>query len=223
MDIVFIQLFQWGSIVVALGLAILCATVWRERRYYGWMLLSFMLSIPFEWYADEYWMFYYYRREFIPLFGDFPMYLPFAWAWFFWTPLVLLLARREKLARLPAAINVLLMFVIFFIQDFAIESCFTSVTTGRLWTYYGYPASMMVTKTLPWNIPIWVGLSLPVYYYMNLWALRRTSSETKWWRGALTFLAANYAAATLIALVGTLVSVKLLGLPVSPRPSLFLR
>jgi len=41
------------------------------------------LLFPFEWYADMYWMYLNYDSQFTPMMGHFPLFMPFAWGWFF--------------------------------------------------------------------------------------------------------------------------------------------
>lgn len=214
-------LFQYGSFLIFALVLGLMLTRWRRRPEFVWILLAMFLAFPFEWYADEHWMFLYYRKAFIPMFGDFPLFMPFAWAWFFGIALAIMLAKRDVIAKLPLWLNFIWMTALFFVWDFAVEGFFTSSAGGRLWVYYGYPPEAMLTNTLPWMIPLFVGLALPVLYYANLWAHKRSATAgTSWLRGLLIHVLATYVALTTQAVIGYTVAHAVLHLPTQPRPPL---
>lgn len=218
MERIFVPLFQHGSFLIfAIALAVMLIR-YREQREYVWVLIAMFMAFPFEWYADENWMFLYYRSAFLPLFGDFPLFMPFAWAWFFGIALAIMLAKRDAIARLPLWMNIAWMTALFFAWDFLVEAFFTSSAGGRLWVYYGYPESLMLTKTLPWTIPVFVGMSLPILYYANLWALKHSTRQGSWLRGLLIHVVATYIALSAQVAVGYPFVRAVLDLPTEPRP-----
>ena len=145
------------------GLAILLILfLFRNRRDYWYALIGCSLAFPFEWVADNYWMFLQYDWSFWMLVDRLPLMMPFAWGWFFGIPLILCLQLQKKIDALPLWGRCLLLYVIFWPWDFVVE--YASTTFG-LWEYRLWPEKAMIGGILPWFIPTMVASANATLYF----------------------------------------------------------
>jgi hypothetical protein len=151
-------------------------------------------------------MFLLYDWSFTMMFGRFPLMMPFAWGWFFAIPLVLMFRNKEKIDRLPLWVQIVGIYVIFFLWDFLVE--FIS-TDFALWNYY-WPDAHLIGG-VPWFIPAMVGTAVLMFYYGHIWLLKH-SSDKSWGKGFLIHLGGYYAIGTIRAVVGWFITVKIMGL-----------
>ncbi len=204
---VYISLFEYGSYLVWGLYAAYLVVGGNKHRTELWLLLGLSLSFPYEWFADEYWMFLSYDAAFTPMFEGFPLFLPFAWGWFYAIPVAIMARYSEQIAGKPLLFNIAWMFAAFFVWDIVVESFGTAT---QLWTYAWSSESFLVGG-LPLYIPFWLGVQLPLYYYAHLWA-RARSQNSPWFTGFALHLAAYYVVGGGVAAVGWVVSNLILGL-----------
>ncbi|MBN2168754.1 MAG: hypothetical protein JW738_05875 [Actinobacteria bacterium] len=198
---VYVPLFEYGTYVVCAVIGILLFTRYKSQRVYQWVYIAAMLSFPFEWFADNYWMYYNYHPGFNHMFGHFPLFLPFAWAWFF--PLIVLgLMTQEKwLQKLPKPLSVLAVFLICFVWDFIVEVLACKV---GIWVYWWPKSAFMPFTEVPVWIPVFTGLYSAGYYYVAKWAKERLADDPDvgWARGFFSTYWRFLAVGAVFGLVG---------------------
>jgi hypothetical protein len=200
-------LFEFGSYITWGLFFCIILTRWRDHRDFLYLFLGLTLSFPYEWIADSFWLFIDYSEQFNMMFGRFPFFMPFAWAWFYAVPIIFMLLNKEKIDRMPLWLNIVWMFALFFVWDLLVEG--VSVNFD-LWTYYVSP-KLHILPGLPYYVPIWLGIQLPTYYYGHLWA--RKLAETKsWGMGFLLHLLVYYALGAAVAISGWIINTKILGI-----------
>ena len=207
MNSLYIPLFEYGSYIIWGLYAVYLLARGAQRRTDLWLLLGLSLSFPFEWFADEYWLFLSYNEEFTPMFGTFPLFMPFAWGWFYAIPIAVMATKSESISRKPLLFNITWMFAAFFIWDVVVE---TFGTANNLWTY-AWSSSAFQAGGLPLYVPFWLGVQLPLYYYAHLWA-RTRSKDMHWLPGFSLHVAVYYAIGGAVALGGWVMSNLILGI-----------
>lgn len=174
------RIFEIGSYVAWVLTAIAIATVFKNKREYWYAFLGLSTLIFFEWFADFHWMFYRYSDKFTFIFSHHfvPLFMFFAYGWFFGLMLIVNLQFEEKLDRLPFWGQVLLLYAIYFVWDFIVEFTFTQT---KCWTYYNSAPSL---KNMPWIIPCIVAVASTGFYFIHKWA-RKYSVDKSWFKGFL--------------------------------------
>lgn len=191
------------------GLAILLILfLFRNRRDYWYALIGCSLAFPFEWVADNYWMFLQYDWSFWMLVDRLPLMMPFAWGWFFGIPLILCLQLQKKIDALPLWGRCLLLYVIFWPWDFVVEYASTSF---GLWEYRLWPEKAMIGGILPWFIPTMVASANATLYFGHKVALKYSVGK-QWLHGFVIHLFAYYIVFVIQVAVGWPL-VRMMGMP----------
>lgn len=166
--------------------ALAIPTIFKNKRDYWYALLGGSLLSPFEWFADYHLLYMTYSDDFKYLISRkfIPLFMFFAYGWFFSTTLIINLQFEEKLDRMPLWKQVMLLYGIFWVWDFGVE--FPSTQLG-FWTYYN---NVKKFGNLPWHVPFGLaGLNTTMYY---LHKSARKRSEGKSWPGGLMTHIATY-------------------------------
>jgi len=116
-----------------------------------------------------------------------PLMMPFAYGWFFSVPLIICLHQKEKIDSMPLLFQIIVLYAIFCIWDFAVEY---SSTRYQLWNYH-WPKTSMIGGILPWFVPFLVACANTALYYTHKAALRYSSGK-KWGKGLLIHILAYY-------------------------------
>ncbi len=201
MNSIYIPLFEYGSYGVWGLYALYLLAGGARRRQELWLLLGLSLSFPFEWFADEYWLYLAYNEAFTPMFGTFPLFMPFAWGWFYAIPIGIMARYRGQIAQKPLLVNIAWMFAAFFLWDVVVEYFGTGT---ELWTY-AWEAEKLQIGGLPLYVPFWLGVQLPIYYYGHLWVRDRTA-ESSWLSGFAFHLLVYYLIGAAVAVGGWVLS-----------------
>lgn len=209
----YVALFEYGSYGAWLVLLVVLFTRFRQRRDLQWLLFAMTMMFPFEWLADNYWMYLNYNPEFTSMSGHFPLFMPFSWGWFFPIIVSVLLTQQKRLARLPVPVTTIIVFLGFFVWDVLIEGW---ATVNGLWVYWWPEASFIHPDIpLPFAIPLLTAMQGPAYYFTQIWA-RKNLSKYTWLEGFAIFTGIVLLGSIVEALVGsTLVNV-LAGFDPSP-------
>ena len=189
--------FEILSYVVYVLMVLAIVTRFENRRDYWYALIGCSLGIPFEWFADKFWMFLDYDLSFTMLVDRLPLMMAAAWGWFFALPLIVCLQLEDRIDRIPLGLRILTLYAIFWFWDVSVE--FTSTGFG-LWVYH-WKKEAMIGGVLPWFIPTMVAPVNVGLYFAHKIALRRSAAEG-WLRGLLTHTAAYYAVLIVQAAVG---------------------
>jgi hypothetical protein len=183
---------------------ILLLTKWKGHRDHWFLFLAATLCFPFEWISDNVWMFLQYDWSFTMMFGQFPLMMPFAWAWFFAIPLIIMLRNEDKIGRYPIWTQIGGIFVVFFSWDFVVE---VSSSNFDLWTYY-WPEEYLILG-VPLLVPTFVAISFLMFYYGHRY-LRRFSNDKGWVAGTLIHIGGFYLMSSVRAAIGWVVSTKIM-------------
>jgi hypothetical protein len=198
--------FEIITYLVWIVTVVLLLTVWKGHRDYWFLFFATTLSFPFEWISDNLWMFLQYDWSFTMMFGRFPLFMPFAWTWFFGLPLILLFRYEDKIDKLPLWVQIIGMWIVFFLWDFQLET----ISSGfGLWKYY-WPEGYLFWG-VPLLVPIFVGISFLMYYYGHKY-LRRFSAGRGWVAGIVIHVVGFQIMNIIRACVGWSISVKLMGI-----------
>lgn len=201
--------FEVATYVLAVIVIVLIATVFRNRRDFWYAYIGCCLMFPFEWIADKYWMFLDYDWGFVmfPFFFErLPIIMPLSWGWFFGVPLIICLLLKEKIDAIPLIGRIIVLYVVFFIWDFAVEY---SSTGYALWDYHWNEAAM-IGGILPWFIPLAVSFNNTLLYFAHNMALKKSESQT-WIQGFITHFLAYLAVFVINVAIGWPL-IKLLGI-----------
>jgi len=174
---------------IAWGLtASLIAVKYKKQRDYWYALLGGSLLFPFEWFADNHMLFMKYSTEFTPLLShDFmPLFMFFAYGWFFSTTLIANLQFEKKLDAIPLWKQISLLYSIFCIWDFAVEY---PACSYEFWTY---SSNVKKIGPLPWVVPFSVAVVNVGMYYVHKFA-RKHSADKSWLKGLAIHTAAYWA------------------------------
>jgi hypothetical protein len=187
-------------------IGILLFTIGKGRRDHWYFFLGMTACFPFEWLADNFWMFLQYDWSFTMMFGRFPLMMPFAWGWFFAIPVILMFRNKDKIDRLPLWVQIVGIYVFFFLWDFVVEY---GSTGFALWTYY-WPESYLIGG-VPWVIPAAVGTAFLMYYYGHNYLLKYSTGK-HWAEGFAIHLGGYWAISTFRLVFGYIITVKLMGI-----------
>jgi len=197
-SLTYVYLFEYGSYLGWLIGLVLLITKFKDQRILQWTFISMTLLFPFEWYADMYWMYINYDSQFTPMMGHFPLFIPFAWGWFFALVLGVCLSQKDKLEAMGPAKSTTVILVAFVIWDIAVEGFGTN--TG-LWVYWWSEESFIPGTKLPIWIPMLTALQTPAYYFSALWAEKRYANAS-WSSGFITYLTTTLLGSIILAVVG---------------------
>jgi hypothetical protein len=192
--------FEVATYVISAIVIVLLATVCRNRREYWYAYIGCSLMFPFEWIADRYWMFLDYDWGFVMfpvLFERLPIIMPLSWGWFFGVPLILCIRFRDKIDAMPLIVRILVLYVIFFGWDFALE--FSSTGYG-LWDYHWHKEAM-IGGILPWFIPFAVSFNNTLLYFVHNRALKKSETQA-WIPGFVTHVLAYLAVFVINVAIG---------------------
>lgn len=177
-----VPIFQYGSLIVCAIIGVLLFTRWKEHRVFQWVYFAAMLSFPFEWFADNYWMYLNYNNHFLHMFGHFPLFQPFAWAWFFPLAILGLFSLERWTDKLPKVLSVVVVYLIAFAWDCLVEILACKV---NLWAYWWPKGAFIPGTELPWVIPVFTAIQTVGYYYVARWARNRYEKDPDvgWFKG----------------------------------------
>ena len=166
--------------------ALLIPTKFKNEREYWYALLGGSLLFPFEWFADNHMLYMKYSEEFTPLISHefMPLFMFFAYGWFFCTTLIANLRFEEQLDAMPLWKQISLLYAIFCVWDFAVEY---SSTSYGFWTY---SSNVKKIGNLPWHVPFAVSIVNVSLYYLTKFARKR--SEGKSWLEGFMIHVASY-------------------------------
>lgn len=204
--IAFVYLFEYGSYTAWLALVWLFF-IHRKERVVQWVLVSMTLLFPFEWLADNYWMFLHYDSQFTPMIGHFPLFMPFSWGWFFALVIYVALANQGKLEAFSRHTQALLIFTAFFAWDFIVEALATKV---HLWVYWWGEESFIPGTLLPVWIPLFTALQTPAFYFTAVWA-REKYQNASWLGGFGPVFIALFLSSVVEAVLGWIWIRKIIG------------
>ena len=203
---VFVYLFEYGSYLGWIFIAWLFF-VHKKDRVVQWVMIAMTIMFPFEWLADNYWMFLHYDSQFTPMIGHFPLFMPFAWGWFFALVIGVCLSNKPKLDKLSLPMQALIVFAAFFVWDVLVEGSATSV---YLWVYWWGEEHFIPGTLLPIWIPIFTALQTPAFYFTAVMAKERYANAG-WWAGFFPVLGLMALSSAVEALLGWLWISKILG------------
>ncbi len=159
---------NWGATALAIP------TLLNNQRDYWYALLGGSLLSPFEWISDYHMLFMTYDDDFTPLFNRkfIPLFMFFAYGWFFSTTLIINLQFEEKLDKMPVWKQLMLLYGTFTAWDFAVE--YPSTKLG-FWNYY---SNVKKIGALPWHVPFGLGLVNTGMYYVHKAARKRSEGKS---------------------------------------------
>ncbi len=178
----YVKLFEYGTYVEFLIAVVLMFTIFKKHRVLQWISLTALLSFPMEWFIDNFILFMHYDEKFTPMFGHFPLFLPFAWAWFFPLVIGVLMTQEQRLRKLPPVMYYLVVFLIWVVWDFFVEAI---ACHFDLWVYWHPRESLIPGTKLLKSVPLAVAAWSMFMYLLCVWAKKRYESDPQvgWWRG----------------------------------------
>ena len=186
--------FTVGSFVVYFLVIGFLWSRYRDHRDYWYAFIGITLMSPIEWIPCAYIFFCNYNTDFVMAFDNWPIWMPTAYVWFYFIPLLICLRLKDKIDSVPLFWRVIMLYSIFWIWDFWVE--YPATTIGH-WTL-GWNPESMIDGRLPWVTPTATAIGNVMVYFAHSIALKYSTPVKEWGKGFRIHLLAYVTGWTLL-------------------------